>query len=335
LLAGLEALERWKENDKSWDYSGSESDYSVAQLLLDRVEGQVVAWHTASAERQAAAALRILHRQALLLHLTRSVEPKAPPLTDLHSKLSKALWVPDSSDTSPSAQVAAAVGRAEASRADVQRVLAEAIGCFQGIGSKLLALDPRRVKTAWRLNLADPSALQAKSDQGLARNAADDMFARIEGLLTRYRNVVEPTVPVIKALVGESGDINIGPPLLAQIEQSRTSGTFPQAVCTSAEAKRAIEQIGTSEAKSLIRQAISFEGPDATATVEARLAAWASLDVELLVKVHGALTLLDKVVRGIEREIDARLLASGGGDIGSMVAALQADLMQATQEGIT
>ena len=332
LRAGLEALERWKANDKSWDYAGSEDGYSFAQLLLSRVESQVVAWHTSAAEVQASAALQILHRQALLLRLTRSTQPRVPLLTDYYAALPKPLWVPDESDLSPPALVAAAALRANAARPDVQRLLVDAVGCYQGTGANLHAVDPRRVKIAWRQGLPDSAALQIRSDQGQARAAADDMLSRIESLLTRYRSAVEPLVPTVKALTGDDGDVEIVPPLLAQIEQARNSGSFPQTICSSAEAKKATEQLGTAEAKTLMRQALLFEAPATTASVEARLAGWACLDVEQLVKVHGSLTLLDRVLQGIEREIDAKLLASGGSDIGSMVAALQQDLVQATQE---
>ncbi len=332
LRAGLEALERWKANDKSWDYAGSENDYSIAQQLLDRVESQVVAWHTAAAERQACAALHILHRQALLLRLTRSAEPRSPLLTDYHAPLSKPLWTPDPSDTSSSALVAAAFLRAETTRLDVQRFLVDAVGCFQGTGATLHAVDPRRVKSAWRQDVPEPVTLQIRSDQGQVRAAADDMLSRIDSLLTRYRNSVEPLLPTIKTLIGDGGDVNVGPPLLAQIEQARNAGSYPQSGSSSAEAKKAIEQLGSVEAKTLMRQALSFEMPAATASVEVRLAAWSSLDVEQLVKVHEALTLLEKVLQGIEREIDAKLLASGGGDIGAMVAALQEDLVQVARE---
>jgi hypothetical protein len=333
LRAGLVALERWNAYDKSWDYASSENDYSIAQQLLDRVESQVVAWHVQAAERQAAAALHILHRQALLLRLTGSAEPKKPQLTDYHGRLSKALVVPDASDTSAAALVAAAAGRAEATRPDVQRLLADTVGCFQGIGTTLYAVDTRRVKIAWRQEVPDAATLQIKSDQGQARAAADEMLSRIESLLTRLRNAVEPLVPVIKALIGEDGDVNIGPMLLAQIEQARNAGSFPQAVCSSAEAKRAIDYLETTEAKSLMRHTLSFEAPDPVGSAEIRLAGWSLLDIDELVKVHRALTLLDKVLQGIEREIDSTLLASGGGDIAAMVGALQEDLVEVTQEG--
>ncbi|MDP3841298.1 MAG: protein DpdH [Oxalobacteraceae bacterium] len=333
LRAGLAALERWKENDKSWDYANSENDYSIAQLLLDRVESQVLAWHGAVAERLAGAALRILHRQSLLLRLTSSAEPRVPALKDYHATLPKPLSAPDPSDTRQSAMVAAAAVRAEAARSDVQRFLADAVGCFQGTGGTLYAVDPRRIKNAWSQDLPDAMALQIKSDAGQARAAADEMLSRIDSLLTRYRSAVEPLLPAIKALIGEDGDVNIGPLLLAQIEQARIAGSFPRSVCSSADAKKAIEKLITVEAKSFMRRALSFEAPVATASVESRLAGWSSLDIEQLVQVHDALTLLDKVLQGIEREIDSKLLASGGGDIGVMVAALQQDLVQAAQGG--
>jgi hypothetical protein len=332
LRGGLAALERWKANDKSWDYSGSENDYCVAQILLDRLESQAMAWHSAAAERQASAALHILHRQALLLRLTRSPQPRVPLLTDYYADRPETL-APIPSDTSAPALIAAAVMRAEASRADVQGFLTDAVGCFQGTGATLYAVDPRRLRVAWRHALPDPAALHIKADHGMARAAADEMLSRIDSLLVRYRSAVEPLVPQIKALIGEDGDVNIGPPMLTEIEWARNAGSFPQSVCTSAEAKNAIEQLGTAEAKSLMRQVLSFEAPTSTCSVEARLACWSSLDVSQLVKVHSALTLLDKVLQGIERQIDSQLEAIGGGDVGAMVAALQKDLAHATTEG--
>ncbi len=255
-----------------------------------------------------------------------------PSLTDYHATLSKPLWAPDPSDNSPPALVAAAAARAEAARTDVQRLLSEAVGCFQGTGATLYAVDSRRVKSAWRQGLSDGAAMQIRADQGQARTAADEMLSRIESLLTRYRNAVEPLIPTIQALIGETGDVNLGPPLLEQVEEARNAGSFPQSVCTSNDARKAIEQIGTAEAKNLMRRALSFESPDSTASVENRLAAWSLIDVEQLVKVHDALILLDKVLQGIEREIDSKLKAIGGGDVGAMVAALQEDLEQVTQK---
>jgi hypothetical protein len=334
LRAGLEALERWSANDKSWDYSGAEDDYSIAQQLLDRIESQVLAWHATAAERQAATALRVLHRQALLLRLTRSAEPRLPSLAHYYASLPKAPWTPEPSDKSPPALVAAAVARAEVARADVQRLLAEAVGCFQGTGATLYAMDARRIKISWRQDLSDGTQLQVRPDQGDARSATDEMLSRIDTLLTRYRNAVEPLVPAVKMLIGEDGDVDIGPPLLAHIEQARSAGCFPQSVWTSADARKATEHLGTAEAKSLVRQALSFEAPASSASVEVRLACWSSLDIEQLVKVHAALTLLDKVMQGIEREVDAKLLSVGGGDVGVMVLDLQQDLVEATQEEV-
>jgi hypothetical protein len=85
-------------------------------------------------------------------------------------------------------------------------------------------------------------------------------------------------------------------------------------------------------AKGVVRQAITFESPGADDSIEARLLKWSALDLEQLVKAHEALTLLDKVLQGIEREIDSRLDASGGSDVGAMVAGLQQDLLQVVEE---
>lgn len=333
LRAGLAGLERWKVNDKSWDYSGAENDYAVSQQLLDRIEAQIIAWHASIAERQASAALHVLHRQALLLRLTRAADPKAPPLTDLHAPFAaRPASSFDPGDRSAPAMVAEAVVRAATVRPNVQQLFIDAVGCFQGTGSTAYAVDPRRIKNSWRMDLPDPASLHIKSAQAQARSAADEMLSRIESLLTRYRTAVDPLVPTIKALIGEDGDVNVGQALLERIEQARSAGSFPQAECSSQEAKRAVELLGTVEAKSLMRHALAFEAPPTGASINTRLAAWSVLDIEQLIKVHAALVLLDRVMQGIERDIDAKLLASGGGDVGAMVAALQEDLAHVIRE---
>ncbi|MEO5685884.1 MAG: protein DpdH [Burkholderiaceae bacterium] len=331
LRAGLDALERWNANSKSWDYDGAEDGYPYAQLLLDRLEAQVMAWHCSAAGVRASTALRILHRQALLLRLTRPPNPRSPALADYFAVLPKPLWNPEEGDRSHAALVGSAALRAQASRPDVAMVLVESVGCYQGTGDTLYALDPRRIEIAWRQGKPDPAVIPAKAGQGLAREAGDELLSRIDSLLTRFGTAIEPLLPMLKDLVCDTDSVDMGPALLAQIEKAKSSGSFPHTVCTSNEAKKAIEVLSTVEAKALMRQALTFEKPDPTGTVDSRLAGWAALNVGLLVQIHGVLSLLDKVIQGIEREIDAQLLASGGGDVGAMVVSLQEDLAQVSQ----
>lgn len=333
LRAGLIALERWHAKGRSWDYPRSEEDYPLAQLLLDRIESQVVAWHALSAEREATVALRVLHRQSLLLRLTRATDPRTPPLSDYCSPLSKSLWNPDPSDNSPQAFVAQAKLRAESTRVATKEFLARAVGCFQGSGTTPYAVDLRRIRSAWRQDLPDAGALLLRTAQGVEQSA-DEMLTRIERLLSRYKAATEPLLPGIRELLGGSESAIPGQELLEQLEQARKEGLFPYISSTYEQGRRAVEQLASAEVRGLIRKAFDFEPPEQSATIEVRLATYATLDEVNLLKVHEAIKYLDQTLKELDRAADVQLKNTGGGDISEMLAGLQSDLEQIVQEQI-
>lgn len=332
LRAGLTALERWLAKGKSWDYLRSEEDYPLAQQFLDRLEAQVVARNVASAERQATVALRVMHRQALLLRLTRSTDPQAPGLSDYCAPLPKPLWTPDSSDTRPQAIVARAKLRAEAARVAVKDVLTSAVGCYQGTGSTLHAVDFRRIKSAWRQDLPDNGALLVKGEQSAARSSADEMLTRIETLLTHCRTAIQPLLPAIREHLSDSDKASLGPVLLEQLEQARNTGLFHLTSTTYDQTKQAVEKLSNDDARALIRQALDLTLPDTTARIEARLATWAALNMEHLLNVQEAINHLDKTFKELERAAEAQIRNTGGGDISQMLAGLRSDLEEIVQE---
>lgn len=333
LQAGVGALERWSANGRSWNYSNSEDDYPVAQLLLDRIEVQAIAWHVVAAERQAGVALRILHRHSLLLRLTRSAEPRTPPLSDYFADLPSTMWIPDEDDKRPAAYVAKAMVRAETARATVRSVISESVGCFQGDGNTLMAVDPERIQAAWRQPLTETGAMLINAQLGPSRPAADDVLSRIEPLLKRFSAAVEPVLPMIRERLSDCENTNPAPRLLEQLEQARKVGLFSFITTGSySEAKRAVERLSTEEARQLVRQALSFKAPDPESPIETRLLAWSALNLEQVVTVNDALGLLDKVLPDLERAADVQLSNLGGGDIVAMLTGLQSDLEEIVKE---
>ena len=81
-----------------------------------------------------------------------------------------------------------------------------------------------------------------------------------------------------------------------------------------------------------MRHALSFNPPDPARSPDVQLAGWAVLDTAMLVNVHGALNLLDKVLKESERMVAAQLEAIGGGELGAMVQELQHGLAEVSQE---
>jgi hypothetical protein len=335
LLAGLAALERWSDNKKSWDYTNAEVDYSIAQQLLDRIEAQAVTWHTTSAERQAGVALKLLHRQALLLRLSRAVEPRTPPLSDYFAGLPQPPWEPDAADTQPAAVIARAIGRAEAARTTVSTIVARSLGCFQGDGDTVQAIDLRRTKTAWRQPLPEAGTMLISTQLGDFKTAAEDLFvaSRVEALLKRYTTATNNVLPTICEHLGDWEGAISAAQILEQLQQAQRAGLFPLIRSGNFEqSKRAVETLASEETRQLIRQAQAFKEPDPESSIENRLLAWSTLDMRQLVAVSDALALLEKVLPDLNRAADSQLSALGGADIEGMLTGLKTDLEAITNE---
>lgn len=335
LLAGLAALERWSDNKKSWDYTNAEADYPIAQQLLDRIEVQAIAWHTTSAEQQAGVALKLLQRQALLLRLSRAVEPRTPPLSDYYAGLPQPPWEPDAADTQPAAVIARAISRAEAARATVSTIVSRSLGCFQGDGDTVQAIDLRRTKSAWRQPLPEAGTMLISMQLGDFKTAADEMFnaSRVEGLLKRYSAATTHVLPTIRERLSDWEGAGPATQLLEQLQQAQKAGLFALITSGSFEqSKRAVETLSGEEARQLIRQALAFKEPDPQSSIESRLLAWSALNMRQLVAVSDALALLDRVLPDLDRAADSQLSTLGGADIGAMLTGLQTDLEVITKE---
>ncbi len=335
LLAGLAALERWSNNRKSWDYTNADADYPIAQQLLDRIEVQAIAWHATSVEQQAGVALKLLQRQALLLRLSRAVEPRTPPLSDYYAGLPQPPWEPDAADTHPAAVIARAISRAEAARATVCTIVSRSAGCFQGDGDTVQAIDLRRTKSAWRQPLPEAGTLLISMQLGDFKTAADEMFnaSRVEGLLKRYSAATTHVLPTIRERLSDWEGAGPATQLLEQLQQAQKAGLFALITFgTFEQSKRAVETLSGEDARQLIRQALAFKEPDPQSSIESRLLAWSALNMRQLVAVSDALALLDRVLPDLDRAADSQLSTLGGADIGAMLTGLQTDLEAITKE---
>ena len=85
-------------------------------------------------------------------------------------------------------------------------------------------------------------------------------------------------------------------------------------------------------ARQLIRQILAFKEPDPQSSIETRLVAWSALNMQTLVAVGDALTLLERVLPDLDRAADTLLRNLGGGDIEAMLTGLQTDLESIVRE---
>ncbi len=335
LTAGVRALEHWSAHGTSWDYEGAEEHYPVAQLLLDRIEEQSITWHRENSVVQAAVALKSLHRQSLALGLTNALRPSEPKLSSYFAEWHGKVWAPNDGDNRPVAQSARFVGRVAAARETVCRMLVDAIGCFQGDGKHVLAIDARLVQLAWRNPLPKSPSVVLGSDLGEARTVVDEVLDRIEVPLRRLADAIEPTV---QRVCTELSDLSQCPPgfsLRSTLDRARLAGLFGHSTAiTYDQAVRSIDVLASEGVQEVIARALAFKalGPDAP--VEERLSAWSKFDLAAVDSLGRCLETLERVLPALESAAAAELSSLGGVDVGAMLTVLQRDLEGiASEEG--
>jgi hypothetical protein len=231
--------------------------------------------------------------------------------------------------------IARAISRAEAARATVSTIVARSIGCFQGDGDTVQAIDLRRTKSAWRQPLPEAGTMLISMQLGDFKTAADEMFiaSRVEALLKRYSTATNNVLPTIRDRLNDWEGASPATQLLEQLQQAQKAGLFALITSGSFEqSKRAVETLSGEEAHQLIRQALAFKEPDAESSIETRLLTWSALNMRQLVAVSDALALLDKVLPNLNQAADSQLNTLGGADIEAMLTDLQTDLEAITQE---
>ena len=327
LTAGVRALEQWGAHGKSWDYEGAEEDYPVAQMLLDRIEAQCIGWHRESAVVQAAVALKSLHRQSLALGLTNAMRPSEPKLSSYCTEWQGRVWTPEEDDRRAVAQSARFVGRLVAARDTVWRILMDAIGCFQGDGKNVLAVDARLAQLAWRTPLPEASSIVLGPELGEARTAVDEVLARVEVSLRRLADAIEPTVQRVREKLSDLSECPPGFSMRSTLDTARREGLFGHGNgITYDQAVRCVDLLESDGARDLIARALAFESLAPEAPVEERLSAWSKFDLTTVDSLGQCLEDLDRVLPVLERAVAAELSSLGGVDVGAMLTALQRDL---------
>ncbi|MGV1045508.1 protein DpdH [Limnohabitans sp.] len=194
VVAGLKALARWEKNGKSWFYSNAETDYSSANALLDTLENQVMQALAAEAERDAGMAARALHIQSVLLGLSSRGQPESPSLKELVGTSPDESNFSDMRVSGSVAQSLLTRNKAVAARVELQDRLKQLIGCFQGAsGGKVLAIDPDRLKRAWKTDLPARWNFGLKG-RGISEAATDVLERVSSGNLPSLVTNLESTV---------------------------------------------------------------------------------------------------------------------------------------------
>ena len=327
---GLKALDRWAANGRNWNYDTAEEDYVVAQLLLDRLQPQAETWFLNSARQQLAVASRTIHRQSLLLGLSRKPEPA---LVRANEFWAEAPVVPPAvvgSDgiKSPALLIAAVRDRARASRPHLHKLLLDGAGCYRGTRSTLYALDPIRLQSAWKDKESDRdfACIRAEGEIAVRESAQELGMARLPALVARYRTAVESAAPHVQTAMGVDFQPGSWSSVMSQVLSTARLVSVLAGGTDMAQIERSIKSLASKEMAALIRRFTTFTAPKADQSVDIQLAAWTAIDVVLLGKAVDDIKTLELFLRSIDRETDAALAASGGADTVKMLAELQARL---------
>ncbi len=332
--AGVLALCRWAANGRNWNYTRAEDDYAVAQLLLDGMELQAMNFFPKIARQRATAALRTLHRQALLLRMTRKAEPDEPALEDYFRSLDAPPVAPETDDRSHEASIQQVAVMAADALDEVREVLLASVACFQGPGSTALGVDRVRLQTAWNADNDDSQdpAVLAQSDK--ARQIARDLGSgRLKTLVSRYTSVLDKRLPIIQRLVGPNPEISLVAPIKELLAEAKRSGTLASVEYSQAAVERALGFLASDVARSVLRHADSFSAPDAARSTEFQLAACTEVELAALRTTTEALEALEALVMRIQRAADSQLKAYGGADVADVLNSLRTSLAAIAEEG--
>lgn len=332
--AGVLALCRWAANGRSWNYPRSEDDYAVAQMLLDGMEAQAMQSFPKIARQRAQAALRTLHRQALLLRMTRKAEPDEPALVDYFRPLDAPPVAPDNDDRSQETSILQVAVAAADALDEVREALLGAVACFQGPGTTALGVDRVRLQAAWNADNDDSqdSSVLAQSDK--ARQIARDLGSnRLKTLVSRYTGVLDKRLPIIQRVVGPNPEVGLVVPIKELLAEAKRAGTLASVDYSPTAVERALAFLASDVARSVLRHASSFSAPDAARSAEFQLAACTEIELASLRTTTEALETLEALVTRIQRAADSQLEASGGGDVADALNSLRTSLTALAEEG--
>jgi hypothetical protein len=322
----IAALDRWEVNGNSWDYPRSEEDYAYAQALLDQLEQQVTAWLVDRARRQATLAGRVLHRQALLLGLSRRADPQKPGLSELLAPAPQQVLADGVRELPHVGQIIAVQERACQTRSALREVYVSSLACFQGDGTSPHALDASRVLLAWKAEDGGDAQLLQSDNPGVANAAAELGTPRLPALVQRYANGVKSLRPKVLQLTEPAWDAETAAAARKVISNANRMGVLASQAVNMAEIERSLAWLETPEARDVIRAIREFTEPSGEVSAASQLAGWAKLDLNHLTRAQRALLALEGLLQATQRQASAGLRAAGGGDVADKMSGLMGSL---------
>jgi hypothetical protein len=323
----LIALDHWDLNGSTWDYSRSEEDYAYAQLLLDVLEIQARKWFITKSENETVLIGRTLHRQSLLLGLSKRADPSKLRLADMLGKFEAIQNDDNLRELTHVGQVILMQDRASQSRDALRKLYLSAVSCFQGDGSTPYAIDMSRVVKAWKSKEEDSEFTQVKFDDVSLKNVVSEVVqARLPSVVLRFANAVEFLRPKLVGLTGKNFDKTYAENAKAVISKARKLGTLPNQSFNMAEVDRALEFLQLVDSIEFVKAMNEFKIISDDLDVLVQLNNWGRVNLVQLAKITNALEIVANLIAAIQRESTAQLRSEGGADVAEKMTQLIASL---------
>lgn len=305
VVTGLRALDRWEAHAKNWRYDGAEDDCAIANALLDLYETDLLAQMAQRAEQEVGVLTTVLHRQALLLGLSRKAEPEGPRIDELMAPAPEQRPAPI--DVNPAVRsVLDARMEAVAARPALQEQLRYRLACYQGsAGRQALAIDPLRLKNAWKAAKPTRLALTLNSKESLTPVAISGMERMEDGsatqLISRLKSAQEACRPrVAAAFEPDHARVAWRTQLLQTLEMARTLSLWPTE-CDEKRVRKAIEDLSAEGLETVFNRARAFTAPGEDKSIEVQLEGWSALQLPKLLEVTAEVDLLVHFFDALER----------------------------------
>ncbi|MDP1692150.1 MAG: protein DpdH [Burkholderiaceae bacterium] len=305
---GLQALDRWDQNQRSWAYPDGELDHASASALLDDLEAQIASALTDEVERDAAILAEALHRQNLVAGLAMSASPLQANLKDLLAPLSADESPIPENLRSTVRQSLDARRKALGGRAEFQLRLRDFTCYFQGAtGNRVLGVDSERLRRIWKRPTEDRWSL-GLTGHGLVRDEAVDALdrlspANIASLAQGLASAIATYQPKFVAAFDEDySRVPWREDLQSTVRQA-VQLLWPTTVPVAA-VQRAIEQLAAEGADVVIRRVRKVRPPEPDQNPNASLAILGAVDLPRLVNLAAELDVLEGFLGALERLID-------------------------------
>ncbi|GJG99177.1 protein DpdH [Paraburkholderia terrae] len=312
IVAGLKALDRWDIKGKTWNYAGAENDYAAADVLLDVLERKTVELMLIEASRDVNIAAQALHRQNLLLGVTKSADtlhlkdlladaPAEPAQrTDFHDAAGrKALEVR---------------GKATRGRAQLQDRLRKYLSCYQGKGAVVMAVDSERFRQALKREVEDKwvFALKLRSTKDKDKENEDVLDAlerlsprAIDVLLRDLGNAVERYLPgITEAFAEDHARVAWREELKEIVNHAKRQSVWPSGAVGSETVLAAIERLSVDGIETTIQRLHKMRNAEVSTETNRRLAALTAVQLPKLIAIHEDATVVQHFLVALNKNID-------------------------------